>query len=164
MNWPTWKFFKSKCQYLKYKNVTIKTRKIFKWTEIHHCNLKKTVMKHNQLFPLVYGQQPLKHYTLCGDYQFRGIQEALTSITPGVLRLISSVFMLCVLLCNRLATSLTTLSLVFPTGGSRAPHVVFITFLCWIRRKEENPTIIKQNILYFTKLYFLLKDEIQHED
>lgn len=58
------------------------------------------------------------------------IQIVLTSMTPSVLRFMSSVLMLCVLLCNRLATSLTTLSRVLPTGGSSTPHVVFIMFLC----------------------------------
>lgn len=58
------------------------------------------------------------------------LRRGLTSMTPSVLRLMSSELMLCVLLCNRLATSLTTFSLVFPTGGSSTPHVVFMTFLC----------------------------------
>lgn len=52
----------------------------------------------------------------------------LTSMTPSVLSIMSSALMLWVLHCNRLATSLTTLSLVLPTGGSRTPHVVFRTF------------------------------------
>lgn len=59
-------------------------------------------------------------------------------MTPSVLRLMSSELMLCVLLCNRLATSLTTFSLVFPTGGSSTPQVVFMTFLCGRRVKMRN--------------------------
>lgn len=54
----------------------------------------------------------------------------LTSMTPSVLRFMSSVLMLWLLHCNKLATSLTTLRRVLPTGGSSTPHVVFITFFC----------------------------------
>lgn len=40
---------------------------------------------------------------------------------------ISSRLMLFVFVCRRLDINLITFNLVFPTGGSNTPHVVFIT-------------------------------------
>lgn len=74
-----------------------------------------------------------RRYPIIPYSRVRGRRAVLTNMTPNVLRFMSSMLMLCVLLCNRLATSLTTLSRVLPTGGSSTPHVVFKTFFCWWR-------------------------------
>ena len=55
---------------------------------------------------------------------FRG---HLTSMTPMLFSSMRSPLMLLVFVWRRLDTNLTTLSRVFPTGGSSTPHVVFIT-------------------------------------